>query len=52
MSLHRGLLPRGIDVGVGLDLLEPTLRGDGSMYLLYFEAVLVVVFEKYLLTRK
>uniref|UniRef100_A0A8R7TNI9 Uncharacterized protein n=1 Tax=Triticum urartu TaxID=4572 RepID=A0A8R7TNI9_TRIUA len=29
MPLHRGLLPRGIGVGVGLDPLEPALRGGG-----------------------
>uniref|UniRef100_A0A8R7PHZ6 Uncharacterized protein n=1 Tax=Triticum urartu TaxID=4572 RepID=A0A8R7PHZ6_TRIUA len=29
MPLHRGLLPRGIGVGVGLDPLEPALRRGG-----------------------
>ena len=27
--VHRGLLPRGIGISVGLDPLEPALRGGG-----------------------
>uniref|UniRef100_M8BE67 Uncharacterized protein n=1 Tax=Aegilops tauschii TaxID=37682 RepID=M8BE67_AEGTA len=42
MPLHRGLLPRGIGVGVGLDPLEPALRRGAEPKQLAFSAALGV----------